>query len=75
MEHDLEKFYVADHVKLFAGFHSNAMRRVVTALPSLRLIGAKPDPNVLQYGIHGIALMHAIKSADVLAQRIFLFLR
>ncbi len=44
MEHDLEEFYVADHVKLFAGFHGNAVRRVITALPSLRLVDAERDP-------------------------------
>jgi hypothetical protein len=49
MKHDLEEFYIADHVKLFAGFHGNAMGRVVTAPPRLRLIHAEPDPDVFQY--------------------------
>jgi hypothetical protein len=50
------------------------MRRVVSALPRLRLIRAERDANILQYGVHGVALMHAIEPADVLAEGAFLFL-
>ena len=65
MEHHFQQFDVADRLKLFTRPRRYPVRRLVPPPPSPAFIGPEFNSNVLQDGIKDIALMYAIKAADI----------